>query len=494
MNQSSPNSIFKQYSSYFVGKLSIAIVGLITIKIISSSLSVADYGVLSLFMASHGLLMMLFYNFIGSIVVRYSVETFTTNFDRDSFLKSIFILYLVSTILLLLLIGSLYALFNHQLIIDNFIIPRSLIVLFTVFVCASSYMMIRLQFLRASQKAFTYNLLCNIEKFVLLILLIALRNSNYMSVSSVLLAMLISAFVIITFSILQNNNYKFFYTSVKVQDIINYYKYGIPIGASFVATWMLSVSDKYIISMYHSSTEVGIYSLLYNLAEKGVMVFGTVLLSAQLPIIVNMWHKGDHKRVSDTFEDANEFLTILLTPILLATLIIPDRIIMLFANEDYIYSSFLLFTICAGVTLLLKAYLYQQLLILKKETRTIFINSGIAAVLNVILNFIFVPRYGIQAAAISTLVSYSIYYFLTKYYTHNIININNNSRYFRMIAILISTQTLLLYFLDEVLPANNKYIWVIIIISMIVYSVTLILHKQKHMIKTINYVRGTVVE
>ncbi|MBA7699626.1 hypothetical protein ES703_108325 [subsurface metagenome] len=52
--------------------------------------------------------------------------------------------------------------------------------------------------------------------------------------------------------------------------------------------------------------------------------------------------------------------------------------------------------------------IFLQVYILAKETRIIGILWGGAALLNVVLNIIFVPIFGVLAAAVTTLISYAL--------------------------------------------------------------------------------------
>ncbi len=60
----------------------------------------------------------------------------------------------------------------------------------------------------------------------------------------------------------------------------------------------------------------------------------------------------------------------------------------------------------AGISVALGSVL-NQVLIGEKKTKIAFIISLFGMLMNVLLNFAFIPRYGINGAAVATLISYS---------------------------------------------------------------------------------------
>ena len=60
---------------------------------------------------------------------------------------------------------------------------------------------------------------------------------------------------------------------------------------------------------------------------------------------------------------------------------------------------------------------------LNEDTKFIMTLNLIAAIINLVLNFIFVPKFGFIAAGFSTFISYFIYCIVAYYMSKNFINI-----------------------------------------------------------------------
>ena len=58
------------------------------------------------------------------------------------------------------------------------------------------------------------------------------------------------------------------------------FAYGMPLVVSNLAAWILSLSDRYIIGLFRDSSEVGVYSLSYNIADQSLMLLVTLFVMA----------------------------------------------------------------------------------------------------------------------------------------------------------------------------------------------------------------------
>jgi O-antigen/teichoic acid export membrane protein len=80
--------------------------------------------------------------------------------------------------------------------------------------------------------------------------------------------------------------------------------------------------------------------------------------------------------------------------------------VVLLASAKYRVAAPLIPTLVAGLLIYAVQVFLTAGLVIKKDTRTVAFVLGIAAVLNIGLNCLMLPRMGIQGAAVATLVSY----------------------------------------------------------------------------------------
>jgi len=164
--------------------------------------------------------------------------------------------------------------------------------------------------------------------------------------------------------------------------------------------------DQVMIKNMMSDEAVGYYSAAVRLCEAWYFIPVT-LCNAIFPAIVNA------KNVSEQFynnrmQKLYDLLTWLAIGIAIPVTIFSALIIQLLFGADFAEASPVLTVyIWAGVAVFL-GVASSQYLINENFTKLSFFRTSVGMVLNVVLNFIFIPMYGIIGSAIATLISYTI--------------------------------------------------------------------------------------
>ena len=195
------------------------------------------------------------------------------------------------------------------------------------------------------------------------------------------------------------------------------WKYSKKFGSSLLKdSWPLALSgivvmvymriDQIMIKNMMSEEAVGYYSAAVRICEAWYFIPVT-LCNAIFPAIVNA------KNVSTEFynnrmQKLYDLLTWLAIGIAVPVTIFSDQIIqLLFGNEFSSAAPVLTIYIWAGVAVFL-GVASSQYLINENLTKLSFIRTLIGMILNVVLNLILIPLYGIIGSAVATLISYSL--------------------------------------------------------------------------------------
>jgi O-antigen/teichoic acid export membrane protein len=191
-----------------------------------------------------------------------------------------------------------------------------------------------------------------------------------------------------------------------------------PLALSGIVVMVYMKIDQVMIKNMMSEESVGYYAAAVRLCEAWYFIPVT-LCNAIFPAIVNA------KNVSEEFynnrmQKLYDILTWLAIGIAVPVTIFSGQIIqLLFGNEFSPAGPVLTIYIWAGVAVFL-GVASSQYLINENLTKLSFIRTLVGMILNVILNLIFIPLYGIIGSAVATLVSYSliilVYAFHNKFY------------------------------------------------------------------------------
>ncbi len=186
----------------------------------------------------------------------------------------------------------------------------------------------------------------------------------------------------------------------------NLRSYGFPLVFTNLAGWVLALSDRYIIEAYRGSHEVGLYSISYNIADRTVQLVVTLIVLSSAPIAMAAWESGGATEAAIFVSKLTRYYMILALPAAVGLSILARPILKLLATENY-FQGYLVMPLVAGSIFLFGLQRNFQLgLLFHKKTGIIMGLVLAAGLLNIVLNFIFVPRFGFLAAGYTTFVSY----------------------------------------------------------------------------------------
>ena len=187
---------------------------------------------------------------------------------------------------------------------------------------------------------------------------------------------------------------------------IKYWKYSLKLSAPLIgyafAAQILSVSDRMMISKMVGNDAVGIYSTLYTVSSISLLVWSAIN-SSFIPYLYQNISKKDNKirELSLALMGSYAIIAVMLT-------FLAPEIVRILATKEYYEAIYIMPPIAAGVFLTSVSNMYSNLLIYHKKTNYIMYSSTIAAIVNLILNFICINIFGYMAAAYTTLVAYIV--------------------------------------------------------------------------------------
>jgi O-antigen/teichoic acid export membrane protein len=197
-------------------------------------------------------------------------------------------------------------------------------------------------------------------------------------------------------------------TSVSIGTLREFTVYGLPVGIATIGSWILSLSDRYIIEFFRGTFEVGVYSMSYGLASKSINLVVSSLMLAVGPILINTWESEHRDATPQLLGQITRLTLLLVVPMVVGLSVLAVPVFRVMTTDAYLPGARALPWIALGTllyTLNLQAYTG---LIVAKKTMIMARNYIFAGLINVLLNILLVPRFGFMAAAVNTSVSYGM--------------------------------------------------------------------------------------
>lgn len=184
-----------------------------------------------------------------------------------------------------------------------------------------------------------------------------------------------------------------------------YWKYALAV--SFPLIWhtlagvLLSSCDRIIITSIRGASENGLYSIAYSCAII-VSVLWTSMNTAWSPWAYDMMHEKNYEALKKA---SKPYILVFLFVALNFMLLAPE-VLLVIGGGAYINAKYVIPPVMAGYVFQFIYSLYVNIEFYHKKQVLIATGTCLAALANIILNYLFIPKYGYVAASYTTLAGY----------------------------------------------------------------------------------------
>lgn len=163
--------------------------------------------------------------------------------------------------------------------------------------------------------------------------------------------------------------------------------------------------NKLLLSIFMAAKFVGFYYVTYSVASLSAF-FLQSFNAIFAPTIAELYHTDQMNSLSRMYSTLTRWILTLTIPVTIWMLVFSDGILDLF-GKDFIQAKTALFLLAIGQLINSTAGPCGKMLSMSKHQKIAMINGSITAILNIILNVIFIPRIGVAGAALAALISIS---------------------------------------------------------------------------------------
>lgn len=395
---------FKDFLEYIPSTAVPIIVSLISVPLFTKYLSPEEWGDYILILNGSELLTTVCIAWLSASIIRFYEEKINEHKEEELISTT-----LVYGLIILLVISSLIisiTFFFGNNISQSYGFSLVLIGLWLFLVYSINNLFGSL--FKAQRKARKYSALVswqNMSKLVFGLLFVGLLNNG---VKGLLIGTAIgftSGVAFFGIRIITHLNLKMISYSL----IKKLFLYGFPIVAGDVAFWFLRLSDRYILRLFRSAYEVGIYSVSYDLSDRSLGALISLLAISSWPLVVQTWERKGKAKTSEFLTQLMRFYLLLCVPATIAISILRKPIMEIMADQQYFIGNSIIPLVVFSVFLFGFQRWFQLILALFKKTYLIMLSVVCGAILSIILNLVFVPKYGYIASAIINIFGYLIF-------------------------------------------------------------------------------------
>jgi len=315
------------------------------------------------------------------------------------------------------IIAGVILFFSAELIAINFFNNESLILFlkyFSILVPAYTLSTFLVFVIRAFEKislfSFLTNIFQNVVKLGALILFIFLGLKVHAVIFSYMLgifALLLVAQLVCKYKISKTFLLSFLSEDKKIKIRKELFVYSWPLMfLTFIFSIFLWI-DSFVIGYFLGASAVGIYNAAVPIAFL-LHLAPEIFMQLFFPLITKEYSKKNYDLIKNLSKQVGKWIFTLNLPFLLLFLTFPGAIISIIFGNQYIGAENVLRFLSIGIFFTGIFRISNDLISMKGKSKLILINIVVASVVNIILNIIMVPKYGINGAAFSTMFSYLI--------------------------------------------------------------------------------------
>ncbi|MDC9529676.1 lipopolysaccharide biosynthesis protein [Pseudoalteromonas sp. Angola-7] len=391
----------KTITQYSLGPVGSALLGFVTLPMITWHFSPDDVGRLSMLFIAQSFIMILFSLGLDQSYIRYYYSSKNVGqLFKDCITPGLTLFITISLILYIFDPTLLsFILFGIQ---DSTLTSLTLVCILVTYLQRFLSLIIRMQ-----ENAFLFSLSQFLPKvFFLIYFLLIISFEGASGFLYLLLGQLVSNLLMFLYLLYENKEeiYKAISTKFSLKDFSEYFVYGLPLSIGALAYWGLTAADKFFLRAYSSLNELGVYSVAISFATAAI-IFQKVFTTIWTPYV--------YKTINDRYDDSeirniNKYV-VLFVVVIMSLLGGGSWLIDYVLPSEYTSVKYLVLPcMLAPLFYVLSETTVVGLNIVKK-TNYSMLASIFAFIMNVVGNYFLVKMYGAYGAAISTAVSFWIF-------------------------------------------------------------------------------------
>ncbi len=258
-------------------------------------------------------------------------------------------------------------------------------------------------------------------------------------------------------------------------------KMNIPLLPHYLALTFLNQMDRIMINNMVGKSEAAIYSVAYSISMM-MTIITTAINNSYIPYTYKTIKANDFSKVKST----SNSLLLLVSVLCIISMLFGPEIISVFAAREYQEAIWVIPPVATSVYFMFLYPLFGNIEFYYEKTKFTMISSCIAAILNIVLNYFCIKKFGYLAAGYTTLICYIIsaiahYWFHKKIIKDKLPNIKN---IYDIKFIMFCSIFLIMFML--IITCTYKFITIRYLIISILFIILII--KRKYFIDALNKV------
>lgn len=374
-------------------------------KMISTVLALVAIGFITRYLGKEGFgnyaTVLAFFAFFTAIsdLGLYSISTREISrpgADEKKIMGNIFSLRLISSVIVLVFVPIILFFFSYPKDVE-----KGIIIIALAFIFSSAYQVLNGVFQKnlAMDRVAIGELIGKIIQVLVIIFAVKANLGFDWVMFSLLLYMIVSFTLIFLWSrkfVRFKMRFDFDYWKIFLRE-------SLPMGAVAIITFMYFKLDTILLSVMKSGADVGIYGAAYKILEN-ITFFPAMIAGLILPLMSKNIFANREEFIKISNKTFKVFI-ILTIPLVIGALFLSEGVINLIGGAGFSESAGVLRILIFALALIFFGHFFNAILIAGNLQKKLMLVLGFAAILNISLNLLFIPKFSYYAASYASVAT-----------------------------------------------------------------------------------------
>lgn len=452
---SKTSRLVKNSALFAIGELSSKVIVFLMVPLYTYALSTQEYSISDLITTTVALASPFF-----SLVIYEAVMRFTL--DRESDKRVVF-----SVGFWIFIFGSVLLVLMSYVVFQYVTLLKSYWLLFVVYYLSFNLYNIVSGFVKGLEHIRLFSIVGIIYTVAMVVLNILFLLYFHLGIEGYLLASILSTVIACIILIIKDKLTSYIISPFDIPkgNWNSMLQYACPMIPNSAMWWINNSSDRYFVTYLVSAAANGIYTVAYKIPSIFSVLISIFMQAWQISIVDEFGTDKGTKFFNQTYDVFFRFCVIISSLLIFMSKFLAT---FLFLKDFYSAWMFSVVLIVGFFFHALSGFL-GTVYTTAKKTKMLFVSTVVAAVINIILTYIFILLWGVMGAAIATTISYFVVYIIRRIDAKRYIEISSNITLFVMEIALLILQALFVICDYEILS---------LIMSSIIFMVLLVLNKK----------------
>ena len=176
-----------------------------------------------------------------------------------------------------------------------------------------------------------------------------------------------------------------------------------PLMFAYMSYLIYAKIDRIMIKEMLDEYSVGIYSAAYVIYEAPLFI-ALMVAKSVYPILVQ-YYQNNKDRLFELYLELSSYMTLLSYLIVLFIFIFHEDLIQITFGNNFVESSKILVILSFGLIPMFNAFLRSSYMTISESQKIILYTTLFSSIINILLNFFMIKKYGIEGAVYATVVT-----------------------------------------------------------------------------------------